>query len=115
MRGVGSAEARCHLFEGIYENLKHGPKQAICMEKTLETSWVDQKVGWGNASGNHQGGANSVSQVDGVSNLAPPCQLCGFVGGGLRKVKMASASPFVWKQAVLPVLTLTVHFLPVCF
>ena len=42
------------------------------MEKALETAWVDPQVGWGRASGNHQGGANGVSQVDGDSDIAPP-------------------------------------------
>ena len=51
--------------------MKHEPRQAICMEKALETAWVDPQVGWGRASGNHQGGANSVSHVDGVSYMAP--------------------------------------------
>ena len=46
------------------------------MEKPLETAWVGQKIGWGRASGNHQGGANSVSQVDGVSDVVPACWLC---------------------------------------
>ena len=34
-----------------------------------------------------QGRSNSVSQVDGVSNTAPACQLYGSVEGGLRKGK----------------------------
>ena len=37
------------------------------------------------ASGNHQGGKNSVSQVDRVSGMAPACQLCGSVGGRAQK------------------------------
>ena len=40
------------------------------MEKLLETAWVGLKVGCGGVSGNHQGGANRVSQVDGVSDMA---------------------------------------------
>ena len=40
------------------------------MEKPLETAWVGLKVGWGRASKNHQGGANSVNQVDGFSHIA---------------------------------------------
>ena len=40
------------------------------------------------ASQDLQGGANSVSQVDGVSDMAPACQFCG---GGFRKGTMASA------------------------
>ena len=65
------AEARC-LFERIWKSLKHGLRQAIHMEKALETGWMGPKVGWGRASGNHQGGANGVSQVDGDSDIAPP-------------------------------------------
>ena len=33
----------------------------------------------------------TVSQVDGVSDMAPACQLCGSVGGGFRKGTIASA------------------------
>ena len=46
------------------------------------------QVGWDGVSGDLQGGANSVSQVDGVSDMAPACQFCG---GGFRKGTMASA------------------------
>ena len=35
-------------------------------------------------------GQNSVSQGDGVSSVAPACQLCGSVGGGFRNRTMAS-------------------------
>ena len=55
------------------------------MEEPLETSWVGLEVGWGRASGNHQGDANNVSQVDGVSDMAPACHLCGSVGEGSVK------------------------------
>ena len=48
-------------------------------------------MGWDRASGSIQGGVNSVNQVDEVSDMAPACQLCGSVGGGLRKGTMASA------------------------
>ena len=46
------------------------------MEKPLETACVGMKVEWGGASGNHQGRANNVSQVDGVSDMVPVCHLC---------------------------------------
>ena len=36
------------------------------MEKPLLTAWVGLKVEWNRASENHEGGANSVSQGDGV-------------------------------------------------
>ena len=67
------------------------------MEKPLETAWVGPAVGWDQASGNHQGKANRDSQVDGVSDMAPTCLLCGSVGEGLRKDTMASASTSVWE------------------
>ena len=41
------------------------------MEKPLETLWVGLQVQWGRISGNHQGGTNSDSQVDGDSDMAP--------------------------------------------
>ena len=50
------------------------------MEKPLETAWVGLRVGWDTASGNHQSGVNSVSQVGGISAIAPACQLCGSEG-----------------------------------
>ena len=57
--------------------MKHEPKQAIGMEQPLETAWVGLIVVWGGSSGNHQGGENSVSQIVGVSDMAPACQFCG--------------------------------------
>ena len=53
----------------------------------------------GQASGNHKGETNSMSQVDGVSYTAPACWPCGCVRGGLRKGSMAPASTFVWEKA----------------
>lgn len=76
------------------ENLKHDPRQAICMENPLGTALVSLKVGCGGVSGNHQGGANSVSQDGGDSAIAPACWLCVYVcvGEGSRKRTVASAS-----------------------
>ena len=45
-------------------------------------------VGWSRASGDLQGGSNSVSQVDGVSDLAPDA---GSVGVAFCKGIMPSA------------------------
>ena len=45
-------------------------------------------------------GANSVSQVDGVLDMALACQLCGFVGGGFRKGTLASGHLSVWEKAI---------------
>ena len=47
----------------------------------------------GSVSEDLQGGSNSVSQVDGVSNMAPAYKLHGSAEGGLRKGTMASAHP----------------------
>ena len=43
------------------------------------------KVGWGRASGNHQGEANSVNQADGVSYMAPPVSAVALLGEGSEK------------------------------
>ena len=45
----------------------------------------------GGVSGDVLGGSNNVSHIDGVSDMAPACQLCGFLGEGFRKGAMASA------------------------
>ena len=50
------------------------------MEKLLEMVWMGPQVEWGRVSGNHQGGANSVSQVDGVSNMVPKYALWLYMG-----------------------------------
>ena len=73
------------------------------MEKPLETAWVGPDVGWCRASGNHQGRANSVSQVDRDSDMVSTCWLCR---GGLSKRTMASASICAWVQAAPPAVTL---------
>ena len=76
--------------------MKHRARQGVHMEKPLETAWVGLKVGWGEVSLIHHGGASSVSQVDRVSDMVPACQLCGR---GLRKGTVVSASPSVWEKA----------------
>ena len=69
----------------------------------------------GTVSGNLQSGANSVSQVDGVSDMVPACGLCGSVGGGFRKGTMATTPLSIWEKVVLQLLPRywTLHFLPV--
>ena len=72
----------------IWENLGKSEawaKQAIHMGKPLETACMGPKVGWGRASEIHQGGANSVSQVGGVSLITLASWLCHSVRRGLRK------------------------------
>ena len=58
------------------------------------------EVGWDVVSGDLQGGANSVNQVDRVSDMAPSCLFCGSVWGGFRKGMMASALLFIWEKAI---------------
>ena len=69
------------------------------MKKPQETAWIGLQVGWGRASENHQGEANSVSQVGVVSDMELTCQLFGSVGEGIRKRTVASASISVWENA----------------
>ena len=76
--------------------MKYEPIPAIYMEKQLVWAW--KLVG--TVSGDLQGRANSVNQFDGVSDMAPVCQICGSVGGGFRKGTLASADLFVWDKAV---------------
>ena len=87
------------MFERFQESPKYEAREAICVEKPLETAWMGLKVGWGGLSGNHQGGANSVSQVGRGSAMLLACQLCGV---GLRKGTMASASTFLLSESSLP-------------
>ena len=58
-------------------------------------------------------GANSVSQVDGISDKGPFCQL---LKGGLKKGTMASAHLSIWEKTVpkLPTWCQTLQFPPVC-
>ena len=65
------------------------------MKKPLETAWVGLQAGRDGVSGNHLGGANSVSQVNGVSDMVPAS---GSVGKGLIKGTMTSASTSVWEK-----------------
>ena len=65
--GLGFTKVSCCLFERIQEVVQHEPIPAIHMEKQLE--WSQRR---GEAvSGDVQGRSNSVSQVDGVSDMAP--------------------------------------------
>ena len=56
-----------------------------------KAAWVDPQVGWDRVSGDLQGGSNSVSQVDEVSNMALAYWLCGSLREGFRKGTMACA------------------------
>ena len=74
--------------------MQHEPRPAIHMEKQL--GWA-HKLGGMKPLGVSRVG---LSQVDGISDMAPACWLCGFVGGEFRKVTMASALLSVWDEAV---------------
>ena len=80
--------------------MKHELKPAIHMEKSLLRAWMDPLSWMGWRSEDLQGGANDVSQVDGVSDMAPACQLCGSVAGRFSKGTMASTHLSVWEKAV---------------
>lgn len=47
------------------------------MEKPLETARMSLKVGWVGVVGSHQKEENSVSQVDGESDIEGPAGLVG--------------------------------------
>ena len=88
------------------------------MEKALERACVGLQVGWSGISGNHQGGANNNSQVNGDLDMTSTCCLCrgqlikgtmasaSSVTGGLSKETAASASIFVLKKAASSALAL---------
>ena len=71
--------------------MKLEPRSAILMKSHCE------QLGWaviwlGQASGDLQDGANGVSQVAGVPDLAPACWICGSVdlwGEGSEKGQWA--------------------------
>ena len=81
------------------------------MEKPVLIAWVDPWVGWGRASGIHQGRAKS--QFCEVSYGAC-CSVA--LWWGLRKGTMASAISSVWEKAVthLSPWCQALQFLPVC-
>ena len=67
--------------------MKHKPRQAIHMEKSQLTNWVGPYVGWHGVSGDLQGRANCVSQVDGVSDVVSPISSVALWGGESEKGK----------------------------
>lgn len=72
-RVMGHTEERCFSFGRFWKSLKCEPRQHICKEKVLGTIWVSQNFGWSMVSGNHQGGTNSMIQVDRDSDMLPTC------------------------------------------
>ena len=58
------------------------------------------------ASQDLQGGANSVSQVDGISDMAPDCRLCGR---WVQKRDNGLCLPFCLGESCPPALTLMPH------
>ena len=53
------------------------------------------KGGWGWASGNLQCGENCVAQVDGISGMAPTCQLCGWLCWGRAQKRNSGLCQYV--------------------
>ena len=68
--------------------MERDPRPAINMEKQL--GWA-RTLGGAESLGISNVG-QSVSQVDGISDMAPACWLCSR-GGRVRKGTMASAGP----------------------
>ena len=58
---------------------------------------------WGRISRNHQGEANSVSQVDGDSDMASAFQVCVERA---QKRNNSLCQHFIWEKAAAPALTL---------
>ena len=70
---------------------------------------VGLKAGWGRVSGDLQGRANSVSKVDGVSDMIPTCLFCGSVGESSEKVQCPLLT-FLSGRKLSPDVTLMRHF-----
>ena len=100
----GLTEVGCFLFDRIQEVVNHEPRSAIHVEKSVNSlgcpvSWVLQVLV------DLQSRAHSVSQVNGVSDMASACRLCGFVAlwqGASEKGQW----PFCLRKSCPPVLTL---------
>ena len=75
-RTGGLIEAGCCLFDRIKEFVKHEPRPAIHTEKQL--GWAHKLGGAESLGISKVLGSNSVSQVDGFSDMAPACRLCGW-------------------------------------
>ena len=69
---LGLTETSCCLFDRILEVVKPEPRPVIHMEKQL--GWA-LKLGGAESLGISKAGV-CVSQVDGVSDMAPACWLC---------------------------------------
>ena len=67
---------------------------------------MEKQLGWERVSGNLQGGAKSVSHVDGVSDMVPACWLCGSVGQGFQQQDNGLCPPFCLRENCPPALTL---------
>ena len=83
------------------------------MEKSLEVAWVGPQIESAGVSGIHQDGANSVSQVDGDSDIEPACAcrgraqhrnkgFCQVLLSGIKLLLQSSS----WSQ--------TIQFLFIC-
>ena len=75
--------------------MERDPRPAINMEKQL--GWA-RTLGGAESLGISNVG-QSVSQVDGISDMAPACWLCSR-GGRVRKGTMASFCLSVWENSV---------------
>ena len=91
------------LFGENLEKSEAWVKTSHSYGKAMETAWVVLKAGWSRTSGNHLGGANSMSQVDGVSDVELACWLCGDKA---LKRKNGLCQPFFLGKRCPPALAL---------
>ena len=99
----GLAEAKCCLFERIQENLKHGPRQAIHMEKPFiwkQLGWA-RKLGGTEPQGITRVG-QTVSQFDGVSDNGSHLALWFFAGRAQKRtVASALVMPHIFYKCLM--------------
>ena len=95
----GARQDHMLLVLEILERAESYTKTDHLYGKGTGKSLVGPQTGWSRVLGSHHGRSNSVSQVDGDSDMVPTCQLCV---GGLRKGTVTSTSISVWAKAAPP-------------
>lgn len=82
----------------IYFRKVHEAREVSCMEMQLKIPGISLQVWRGLVSGNHQGGAKSVSQVHRDIDMMPTCTLWQ---GGLSKGTLTSTSTSLGRKLLL--------------
>ena len=103
-------------FETFYKCSQRKPNQVTRVEEVLEKSQPGKQMVWGGVLGNHQGGVNGLTQVNGKPRFDPCRGWVDWVGGALNKVTMVPASTSVPRESCLhptpPTLILIVSLVP---